>query len=349
MSISRSWQGPPPASAPERPVQPTPTGEDSVFEASLRPKEFKEFVGQGKLIGNLHVYISAARKRGEPLEHSLFSGLPGLGKTTLAQILAREMGGNFLATSAPALERARDLVGILTTLEKGDVLFVDEIHRLNPVVAEYLYGAMEDFAIDVVIDQGPNARSVKLTLKPFTLVGATTREGMLPAPLRSRFGILEKLEPYPWEELVEILSRNAGRLGLKADQDALELVARRARGTPRVANRFLRRLRDLAQFQEKTKLDRAVAEEGLKRLGVDEKGLDAMDRKILQTLIRQKGRPVGLKTVAVTVGEEEETLAEVYEPFLIQQGFLLKTPRGRVATEEAFRHLGEKMPGGLFP
>ena len=333
----------------DRPVQPLATGEDTAFEASLRPKAFGEFVGQSRVVGNLKVYLAASKKRAEPLDHVLLSGLPGLGKTTLAQIVSREMGGQFVATSAPALDRAKDLVGILTTLQKGDVLFVDEIHRLNPVVTEYLFGAMEDFAIDVVIDQGPNARTVKLSVPPFTLVGATTREGLLPAPFRSRFGILEKLEAYPWQELLEILRRTASVLGMEADPAGLETVARRARGTPRVANRFLRRIRDVAQAREAKRIDAASVEEGLSRLGVDAKGLDAMDRKILETLVRQGRTPVGLKTIAVTVGEEEETIEEVYEPFLIQQGFLAKTPRGRTATDAAYAHLGAKVPASPMP
>ena len=348
-SQSRSWQGPPSSRGGDRPVQPAATGEDTAFEATLRPKAFPEFVGQRKLVENLQVYIAAAKKRSEPLDHVLLSGLPGLGKTTLAQIIARELGGNFIATSAPALERARDLVGILTTLEKGDVFFVDEIHRLSAVVAEYLYAAMEDFAIDLVIDQGPNARTVKINLPPFTMVGATTREGLLPAPFRSRFGILEKLDAYPTEDLARILARSAGLLGMQAEPAALALVAGRSRGTPRVAIRFLRRSRDVAQARDLALIDSSVAEDGLRRLGVDARGLDAMDRKILETLVRQGGTPVGLKTIAVTVGEEEETIEEVYEPFLIRQGFLAKTPRGRTATEAAFAHLGAKAPGTAIP
>jgi Holliday junction DNA helicase RuvB len=313
--------------------------EDRALERSLRPVCFEEFPGQNQVKRNLGVYIQAARGRGEALDHILLSGPPGLGKTTLAHIVAREIGVGFKATSGPALEKARDLAGVLTSLNERDVLFIDEIHRLGIVVEEYLYAAMEDFVLDIVIDQGPAARSIRLNLKPFTLIGSTTREGLLSAPFRARFGVREKLDLYPWEDLLTIVHRSAGILDATIADDAAELIARRSRGTPRIANRFLRRVRDLAEVGAKT-ITRAVAEEGLAMLGVDAHGLQAMDRRVLGAICRHGGGPVGLKTIAVMVGEAEDTIEEVYEPYLIQQGFLQKGPRGRSVTPDAWKVLG---------
>ncbi|MBI4614458.1 MAG: Holliday junction branch migration DNA helicase RuvB [Planctomycetes bacterium] len=309
-------------------------------ENPLRPKSFDEFVGQESAVRNLRVYLRAARERGEAVDHILFSGLPGLGKTTLATLIAAEMGTRLVSTSGPALERAADLAGILTNLQRGDCLFIDEIHRTGVVVQEYLHSAMEDFAIDIVMDQGPSARTLRLELAPFTLIGATTRQGLLAAAFRNRFPIHEKLEPYPPEDLVRIALRSARLLSVELDAAAAETVAARARGTPRVANRILRRLRDVAQVAGEGRIDERVAEEGMRMLGLDERGLDAVDRKLLDSILAAGGGPVGLKTLAVMVGETEDTLEDVYEPFLIQQGLLLRTPRGRVTTPEARRALG---------
>jgi Holliday junction DNA helicase RuvB len=316
--------------------------EDKNLDITLRPKQFKDFVGQDRVKENLLIYIEAARKRGEPLDHILFSGPPGLGKTTLSQIIANEVNASITTTSGPVLDKPMDLAGILSNLQQGDILFIDEIHRLNTTVEEYLYSAMEDFSIDIIIDQGPKARSVKINLPRFTLVGSTTREGLLSAPLRSRFGVLEKLEFYPWTDLYKIICNSSRILSVRIDDKSAEIIARRARGTPRIANRFLRRVRDVAQVRGNDIISEDVARIGLEMLGVDEHGLCDMDRKILETIIRYGGGPVGLKTIAVSVSEEEDTIEEVYESFLIQSGYLDKTPRGRIVTKKAYEHLGYK-------
>ena len=319
-----------------------PQEEDRVFEPSLRPNSFKEFVGQAQTVKNLKTWVEGARSRAEGLDHVLLSGPPGLGKTTLAYILANEMEAVIRATSGPALARPRDLVGILTNLQPGDVLFIDEIHRLDPRVEEYLYAAMEDFRISIIIDPGPHSRSILLPLKRFTLIGATTREGLLTPPLRSRFQILERLDFYPAEEVVQIILSSAGKLGLTIEADAAELLARCARGTPRVANRFLRRVRDVAHVCQSETITREVATECLKRLGVDRYGLCELDRGILRALAQSAGKPLGLKTIAIIVGEQEDTIEDVYEPFLIRLGLLEKTSRGRLITPRGLQHLGLK-------
>lgn len=309
-------------------------------DRTLRPISLDEFIGQDRIRRNLRIALDAAAMRDEPLEHLLLSGLPGLGKTTLSHIIAAERSAELRITSGPALERTGDLVGLLTNLKRGDILFIDEIHRLPRVLEEYLYSAMEDMALDIMIDQGPGARSVRLTLEAFTLIGATTREGLLTAPFRARFGLLEKLELYPPSDLSAILRRSARLLGVTIADPALELIASRARGTPRVANRLLRRVRDLAEVRRSAKIEPELAMECFEHLGIDEAGLEQTDRRILECLLRNAGGPIGIKTLAAAVGESDDTLETVYEPYLLGIGFLIKTPRGRQITDAARIHLG---------
>lgn len=317
---------------------------DSDFEKALRPVTFNDFSGQEKIIENLKVFVAAARMRGEALDHLLLHGPPGLGKTTLSNIIANELGVGFKITSGPVLDKPGDLAGILTSLEENDVLFIDEIHRLSPVVEEYLYSAMEDYRIDIMIDKGPGARSVQLSLSPFTLIGATTRSGLLTSPLRARFGINCHLEYYDHNVLVQIVKRSARLLNVVCTNEAAIEIALRSRGTPRIANALLRRVRDFAQVKGSGKIDLEIARYSLEALNIDKYGLDEIDNKILNTIIDKfKGGPVGLTTIATALGEDPGTLEEVYEPFLIKEGFLKRTPRGREVTELAYTHLGKRM------
>ncbi|MGD9503319.1 MAG: Holliday junction branch migration DNA helicase RuvB [Syntrophobacteraceae bacterium] len=325
----------------DRLIEPERKDDDFSVECNLRPRRLDEYIGQQSVKENLKIFIEAAMQRKESLDHVLLHGFPGLGKTSLAVIISHELGVSIKSTSGPVIERTGDLAAILTNLEPGDVLFIDEIHRMNRVVEEMLYPAMEDFKLDIIIGQGPSARTVKLDLPRFTLVGATTRAGLLSPPLRDRFGVSLRLEFYKTDELKEIVVRSARILGITMDDEGAREIARRSRGTPRIANRLLRRVRDYAEVRADGKISRAVADLALQMLDVDEKGFDRMDRKILSTIIEKyDGGPVGLDTLAASVSEEKDTIEDVYEPFMIQEGFLKKTPRGRVATRMAFEHLG---------
>jgi len=348
MSIQTDDFAPAPRMVSAAPVSPR----EEAIERALRPKLLQEYVGQAKVREQLEIFIGAARNRDEALDHVLLFGPPGLGKTTLSHIIAQELGVNLRQTSGPVLEKPKDLAALLTNLEKNDVLFIDEIHRLSPVVEEILYPALEDYQIDIMIGEGPAARSIKLDLQPFTLVGATTRAGMLTNPLRDRFGIVARLEFYSAEELQRIVMRSGGLLKAQLDEQGGFEIARRSRGTPRIANRLLRRVRDYAEVKADGRISQAVAQAALAMLDVDPQGFDLMDRKLLEAVIhRFDGGPVGLDNIAASIGEERDTIEDVIEPFLIQQGFLQRTPRGRIATLAAYKHLGVLPPasaGGLF-
>jgi len=322
------------------------------IEKVLRPKSFDDFAGQKKVTDNLQIFVQAAKQRNEALDHVLLHGPPGLGKTTLANIIANELGVGFKVTSGPVLDKPGDLAGLLTNLDEGDVLFIDEIHRLSPIIEEYLYSAMEDYRIDIMIDTGPNARSVQIELSQFTLIGATTRSGLLTAPLRARFGINSRLEYYDTKLLTDIVERSAGILDMPIEYDAAHEIASRSRGTPRIANALLRRVRDFAQVKGDGNIDKTITKIGLEALNVDANGLDEMDNKILSAIINKfAGGPVGIKTIATAVSEQDDTIEEVYEPFLIKEGYLMRTSRGRQATEKAYKHLGVEKgfsQGGLF-
>jgi Holliday junction DNA helicase RuvB len=335
---------------PGRLADPEPFADDREEEPRLRPTALGEFVGQTAIQSQLKIFLEAAKQRNEALDHVLFHGPPGLGKTTLASILAKELGVEITHTSGPVIEKPADLAGLLTNLGPRGILFIDEIHRISPVVEEYLYPALEDFTLDILLDRGPSARSLKINLERFTLVGATTRSGLLSSPLRARFGVTLRLDYYAAEELTRIVRRSAGILSVPLEDDAALEIARRSRGTPRVANRLLRRVRDFAQIRADGRITMRVAREALELLEVDERGLDEMDRRLLEALItKYQGGPVGLGTLAVVVGEEAGTLEDVYEPFLIQQGLIKRTPRGREATPLAYRHLGHAPPDGANP
>ncbi|HOP97445.1 MAG TPA: Holliday junction branch migration DNA helicase RuvB [Verrucomicrobiota bacterium] len=334
---------------PERVISDVLSKPDPALEVTLRPSLFSEFTGQAKVKERLEITVAAARQRGEALDHILLSGPPGLGKTTLAHILAKAMGTNLKATSGPTIEKAADLAGLLTNLEEGDVLFIDEIHRLQKTIEEYLYPAMEDFKLDIIIDQGPNARSVRLNLPRFTLIGATTRSGLLTAPLLTRFPIRERLDYYQADQLQQIVLRSARLLGVEIEEKGAYEIARRSRGTPRIANNLLRRVRDYAQVKHEGRITPAIADRALALLEIDENGLEEMDKRILEAIIvKFGGGPVGVNSLAVAVGEEPDTLEEVYEPYLIMEGYLNRTPQGRMATELSYRKLGLK-PGGAQP
>ena len=331
----------------DRLISATPDREDDQFEVSLRPRSLAEYVGQSKAKENLKVFIDAARGRNEALDHVLFYGPPGLGKTTLANIVANEMGVSIKSTSGPVIEKPGDLAAVLTNLEEGDVLFIDEIHRLSPVVEEILYPAMEDYQLDIMIGQGPSARTIKLDIPRFTLVGATTRAGLLSSPLRDRFGVISRLEFYSIEELTVIVERSAGLLGIETTKDGAAEIARRSRGTPRIANRLLRRVRDFAQVEGSGCVTHEIADKSLLRMEVDVKGFDHMDRLLMLTILDKfNGGPVGLDTLAAAIGEERDTIEDVIEPFLIQQGYLNRTPRGRMATQLAIKHFDRPLQSG---